>query len=190
MLLLSIALAAAPPVAGTPVVAVDVAGMEPQLSIIRRDAAERGWRISCEGRSGEERVIRIVFPSPTSEARIQPYFELLGSSMNYYSAEHPAPERCDQSEPQTGTGNAPVRMLGIGPRSRIEALVSVAQACGYAGAALRARRPDDPVPVAAGAQNDWVVIDAGEDAGARYGPLICWIQMSYRAMTRAAAQGR
>jgi hypothetical protein len=190
MLVLSIALAAAPPVAGTPLVAADVAGMEPQLSIIRRDAAERGWRISCEGRSGEERVIRIVFPTPTSQASIAPYFDHLGSSMRYYSREQPAPEGCDQSEPQIATGSAPVRMLEIGPRSRIEPLVSVARACGYAGAALRERRPSDSIPAAVGAQSDWLVIDPGEDATARYGPLMCWIQMRYRAMTSEAARSR
>jgi hypothetical protein len=190
MLLLPITLALTPPIAPDPLVSVDVAGMEPQIAIIRHGAAERGWRISCEGRSGEERVIRLVFPSGTDAATVVAALEGLGSSTLYYSVERPAPESCDQPEPRGEPASPPVRVLGIGPRDVIEPLVSVARACGFVGAALRDRRPDDLTPAAFGAHRDWLVMDAGEDAAARYGPLICWIQMQYRAMSSAATQDR
>jgi hypothetical protein len=193
MLSLLIALAATPPAAAaapaadrSPPVAVDVAGMAPQLAVIRSDAAGRGWRITCEGNSGEERVIRIAFPAGTSRETVMAYFGpgMIGSTMSYYSLARPAPESCDRQEPGQGSGD-PVRLLGFGPRAVIEPLVGVARSCGYAGAGIRVRRRGDRIPAAIAMHRDWLVIDAGEDAGRRYGPMICWVQMEYRAVAAA-----
>ena len=55
-------------------IAADVTGMEPQLAIIRRDAARLGWRITCEGNAGEERVLRLTIPAG-SGAEVRSYFD-------------------------------------------------------------------------------------------------------------------
>src|ERR1700740_222504 len=110
MLLLLASLTAAQPIA------VDIAGMQPQLAIVRRDGAARGWRVTCEGRSGEERVIRIVFPPGTPPAAIGAYFDLadhLGSSARFYHAGDTLPQSCD-SEPTVSSGS-PARVLALGP---------------------------------------------------------------------------
>lgn len=176
MLLFFASLAAAPPIA------VDVAGMEPQLAVVRRDVAERGWGIGCEGRSGEERVIRIVFPAGTSEAAIDAYFDPyhhLGSSFRYYRAEDPPPRGCDR-EPSVSGSSTPWRVLAIGPREMLEPLVPIARSCGFAAAAVRSRRDGDLSSDVAVPPEASLVLDAGEDAGSRSGPTLCFLQMGNR----------
>ena len=184
MLLLLLSLTAAPPVA------VDIIGMEPQLTIVRRDAAERGWRISCEGRAGEENVIRLSFPSGTPAGAIRSYFDPdhhLGSSAHYYYLGDALPDRCDH-EPTFTSSSAPLQALVVGPGNLLERLAVIARACGYSGAAIRARRSGDIPAGAADPPEDWVTLDAGEDAGVRYGPSICFVQMQYRALSQPATE--
>jgi hypothetical protein len=84
-------LATAASINGKGVIAVDVTGMDPQLAIIRRDAARLDWRVICEGSAGEERVLRLTFPN-RSEKAVRSYFDpqdLIGSSTRYYSRTSP-----------------------------------------------------------------------------------------------------
>jgi hypothetical protein len=189
MLPLLISLAFTTPNSDAAPVAVDVAGMGPQISVIRRDAALRNWRISCEGHSGEETVIRLIFPAGTSGATVMAYFGpgSLGSSKRFYSLTDPPPDGCDE-EPSTTSG-APLRQLGFGPPSLMATQASVARACGFAGVRLRARRRDDVIPAAFASHRDWLILDAGEDALARTGPLLCVVQMGYRALSAARGEG-
>jgi hypothetical protein len=174
-------LATAASINGKDVIAVDVTGMDPQLAIIRRDAARLGWRVTCEGSAGEERVLRLTFPNG-SETAVRSYFDpqdLIGSSTRYYSRTDKPPERCDQ-EPGTTSSSRPSSVLALGPRELLTPLVDVARACGFALTAIRERRQEDLPQGWPGLQDDWLTLDAREDTTPRHGPTICFLQMMQR----------
>ncbi|MEA3041030.1 MAG: hypothetical protein QOC65_519 [Sphingomonadales bacterium] len=183
MLLLLLSIAAAPPVA------VDVTGMEPQLEIVRREAAERGWRIGCEGRAGEERVIRIHFRAETSRDAVDSVFggrRGLGSSHHFYAVGDVVPERCDRA-PAPGQESEGDRVLAFGPREVMAVSADIARACGFTRALVRPGREDDPPAGAHSLYPDWFALDAGEEIGPRYGPFMCFIQMQLRAVDAGEA---
>ena len=51
-------------------IGIETTGMQPQLQAIRKLAAARGWSVSCEGRAGEEGVLRLKAPLGTGERRV------------------------------------------------------------------------------------------------------------------------
>lgn len=175
---LLLSLMAAPPVA------IDVTGMAPQLAIVRRDAAARGWQISCEGRSGEEGVVRLNVPPGTPAQAIEAHFDPnhhFGSQLRYYYAGDILPARCD-GESAVGSSSSPVRVLAIGLRGDLAPLAEIARACGFSQAALREVRQEDLLAGQASPHQDWLALDPGEGAGARSGPLICFIQLGVRPL--------
>lgn len=175
MLLLLLGFAAPP-------VAVDVTGMGPQIEIIRRDVAERGWQITCEGHSGEERVVRLTFPPGTSDEAIQSYFDPpdhIGSSSRFYRPNEVPPERCDR-EPPIITSSRPWSVLAIGPRDSLDRMANIARACGFERASVREGRGEDAPEGITDVVGDWA-LDAGEDITPRNGPMICLLQMQHRA---------
>lgn len=171
-----------PPAIGADgLIAIDVTGMDPQLAIIRRDAARLGWRITCEGRAGEERVLRLAIPPGADEA-VRSYFDPqdhLGSSTRFYSGDDTPPESCDLEPPTTGSSR-PSSVLALGPRAELTPLARIARACGFTSAGIRSRRQDDVPAGTPRLQDDWLTLDAGEDAIPRYGPTICFLQMQGR----------
>lgn len=160
-------------------IAVDVAGMEPQIEIIRRDAGDRRWQITCEGHAGEETVLRLKFPPNISEEAIRTYFETeqyVGSSTLFYDNERLPPERCD-NKPVTSSASSPARVLSFGPREPLMRLAELARACGFKQAVVRERERDDLPAGAVQIKGDWMTLDAGEDITSRYGPTVCFIKM-------------
>ncbi|MBV9841549.1 MAG: hypothetical protein JOY99_08485 [Sphingomonadaceae bacterium] len=158
--------------------AADVTGMKPQLEVIRRDAAERRWQITCEGRAGEETVLRLNFPKRISGETVRAYFEnkrYVGSSTHYFYRETLSPNSCN-GEPITTAGSGFVRVLSVGPRATLVGLAELAKAC-FTNAVIRERKRDDLPEAAAQAKSDWMTLDAGEDVTSRYGPTVCFIKM-------------
>jgi hypothetical protein len=140
--------------------AVDVAGMEPQI------------------------VLRLTFPQGASEATIRTYFDAehhIGSTSRFYSQGDLPPAGCDR-EPPTVSASVPRRVLGFGPPEAVTRLASIARACGFTRAGVRARRRDDFPSGVARPHDTWLTLDAGEDFTSRYGPTICFIQMRSRAL--------
>jgi hypothetical protein len=173
MLLLLLALLSDPPVA------VDVTGMPPQLAFFRRAAAEQGWQIACEGRAGEEGVLRLSFPRGIAQDMLDDYFtgpRHRASSTAFYFRDRPPPGNCDHRPSEGQWSSTPTLNLAFGPRDALARLAAIARACGFSRAAVRERRDVD-LPAGADAGADWATLDAGEDAGRRYGPLICFINM-------------
>jgi hypothetical protein len=126
------------------VIAVDVTGMEPQVAIVRRDATRLGWRITCEGSAGEERVLRLTFTTRYEEA-VRSYFTSqnpIGSSARFYSSQNTPPAGCDQ-EPPTTSSSHPSSILALGPRELLAPLLDAARACGFTSSAIRQRRQED-----------------------------------------------
>jgi len=186
MLHLLLSIAAAPPVA------VDVSGMEPQLAIVRREAAAQGWRISCEGRSGEQGVLRVHFPPEAADEATRLFTARrrgIGASHLFYQAGDVIPGDCDQP-PVTisAPASASDRVLAFGPREVMEESAHIARDCGFAAVAVRPGREEDPPAGAHSLYPDWFALDAGEDIGARHGPFICFIQIQRRALVAAGAE--
>jgi hypothetical protein len=165
-------------------ISVDVAGMEPQIEILRRDAAEHGWPITCEGRAGEERVLRLTFPRGASGAAIRTYFDAehhIGSSTRFYHRRDLPPVRCDQEPPRI-SASAPIHILGFGPSEALARLASVARACGFTRAVVREPLRGDTPAGTARLHDGLRALDAGEDITRSYGQTICFIQMRTRAL--------
>ena len=168
-----------------PLIAVDVTGMEPQIEIVRHDAADRGWQITCEGHAGEEQVLRLALPRRAPQAAAIAYFERgdhLGSSRRFYYEGDPLPQGCDQEPPSFSASEA-IRVLAFGRRERLTRLASMARRCGFTRPEVRERRQNDLPPWSRRGHDDWLTLDAGEDARARPGPLMCFIQMQTRVLS-------
>ena len=186
MWLLLLSVAAASPVA------VDVAGMAPQLAIIRRDAAERGWRISCEGRSGEEGTLRLAFPPDVRRESVEAYFDpnhYVGSSAYFYSRADELPEHCDH-DPTRIISAESSQVLAAGPRDTLAPLVGLARDCGFGAALVRERREADIQAEAGAMPGDWLILDAGEDVVPRYGPALCFLNLHRGRLSSASEEAR
>lgn len=169
--------------------AVDVVGMPPQIDIIRRDAAERGWRITCEGRSGEETVVRLTFPPGGPAESASAYFEApdrVGSSAHYYYRGQRLPEGCDY-DPVESSSSPASQVLGLGPLD-ITTSAATARSCGFTRAFTRRSRREDLPGGLGEVHDDWLTLDAGEDIASRNGPLICFVQVRGRSLGKAASK--
>lgn len=169
-------------VATAPPLAVDVTGMPPQLAIIRHDAAQRGWRVTCEGHSGEEKVLRLEFTSSDTKESVSAYFirpDHVGSSRRFYYKNSVPSMPCD-IEPTTTSG-VPSRVLAIGDRNKLTPLLVLAKDCGYSKVVIRkSDKADIADLISSTARKDWFTLDAGENIAERYGPAICFVQLQTR----------
>lgn len=167
------------PIATANLMAVDISGMNPQIRIIRSLAQREGWPITCEGRRGEEKVIRISFPkeiTPEAADALWGFRHKGSSSVSYYRGQR-IPTSCNL-EPSVLSASATSSVLGIGPEDVLNKAAATARDCGFKHVTVRQRRPaDDPWIV--NARADWnYVLDAGEDVISREGPSLCYIQMA------------
>jgi hypothetical protein len=156
--------------------AIEATGMEPQLRLIREQAAKRAWPITCMGHAAEEGVVRIGVPSGTSAEALDGFTEALKSVASSIGnlGVNPSKQTCDREPVRTespGEARALIFTTGEDPQ-----LLRVAQECGFANAFWRATRPED-VASSRGqidAKKNPTTLDAGENASARYGPLTCF----------------
>ncbi len=180
MFLLTLALAVDGPVG------VDVAGMKPQLDIAMATAARERWWLVCRGRSGDMTVLRFALPAGTTDKQV---LIALGDRAPYVSTSSIFfdPDRltkaCDAEPPRVG--GLPSQAIVAGAPGKLEGQLALARSCGFARASLRPYRPDDRM-AGGEAGPDWQTLDAGEDIMARYGPLICYAQLSRRMGLQAS----
>lgn len=158
---------------------VEATGMEPQLRVVRQEAAKREWPITCVGHAGEEGVVRVGIPSDVARETVDGFLEALtpvASSVGNLGIDA-SKKSCDQKPVQTRSSE-PVRTLTLmgEPDAR---LLAVAQECGYAKAYWRATQPEDVAKFRGqlDTKRYSATLDAGEDAAARYGPLICFLNI-------------
>lgn len=181
--MLGIALA----LAGTATAAVEATGMEPQLRIIRQEAARRGWPVICVGHAGEEGVIRIGVPPGTPRATIDSFDDqLMKVASSVTGLEETKSTTCDLQPRMESPESTRVLMLATGPGQKDAGLLAVAQECGYTRAYWRPTRPEDVARF--GGKVDWkkwpITLDAGEDASARRGPLICFANLGLQPLVK------
>lgn len=197
-LLLAVCLLAAPLDAASrparapdaPPVAVEIVAMPAEMEMIRQDPIFWGWAIACQGKSGEEQVVRLAVPTGTDRATLVRIFgdldHLYGSTRRYWFAGDHIPARCDVAQlklvlrPKRDTGLPRVdpALLTAGPPARIAPMAEIARKCGFAGATARPFREGDVAPHPADWQADWVTIDAGEKVASRAGPIGCFRRLS------------
>ena len=169
MLLLITALAAA-----SATVAVDAAGMEPQLRVIREAAGQRSWPITCQGHAGEEAVIRIGVPSGTDQTQVDGFVASVGETASVWRelrAGEALRPGCDLDEPKE-TANFSQRALAFGNHEELVRLEATARQCGFGNARIRPWIAKDSPWLKPRA--GWFALDAGEDSVSRYGPLMCF----------------
>jgi hypothetical protein len=161
------------------VVTVDVAGMPPQLRVIRLEASKNGWSITCQGHSGEQGVLRLTAPAGAASDKLTAYFDSrnhLGSNAYLYRDGRPAPVSCDH-EPPISSSEKPVYELLFADPSSLKSLLPIAKSCGFGHAYIRETTPTDVTSRLANAHPQWKTLDAGENIIPRNGPLICFMQM-------------
>ena len=172
---------------GAAPMAVEATGMEPQLRLVRQQAAQRGWPIVCVGHAGEEGVVRVAIPSGTSRQAVDGFIEAATSVASSAGSlgVNASKQSCDR-EPVRVESSNPVRTLFFTTGVREPRLLAVAHDCGYAKAFWRTTRPDDVARF--GGQLDakkyFNTLDADEDAAARPGPLACFIQIGLSSLLR------
>ncbi len=161
---------------GAPPIAVDVAGMPPQIAYVRQVAAARGWPVICEGRSGERRVLRLDTRGADSET-IDAALDNRVSETRYYYPQFERPGSTCNLEPPQASG-APYSSLALGTESELRPLLEIARACGFSQARVRERRPGDiPIGYEGRIPPTLLILSAEEDIVPRDGPLICYVQM-------------
>lgn len=160
-----------------PPVAVEVTGMAPQIAYARRTAAGQAWPVTCEGRSGEERVLRLGPVDGMTREAVAALLEHRVSSIHYYYRNGEQPGRTCDKEPVVSLSQTRFSTLAVGPGDRLAPLAEVARACGFSRARVRRWRPGDVPADTLGIQPGWRTLDAGEDIASRHGPSICYVQM-------------
>ena len=166
-------------------VGIDATGMEPQLQAIRNLAAQRGWSVICEGRAGEEGVLRLKAPAGTDERGIRAFADdtlKIASSTDSISAQVAATRTCNGQAMSDGDV-APQRALAFGPATQLVPLQLIARACGYERAYVRPRNAaDDNVFFAWSLRPPTHTLDSGDEAPSRYGPRVCFMNMGIRPL--------
>jgi hypothetical protein len=171
--------------------AVQATGMEPQLRIIREQAAKRNWPITCVGHSGEEGVVRIGVPAGTPSQAVDDFEETIkGVASSWGNLGVDATKAtCDQ-EPVRVVGEGEMRTLIFTAGEPDPRLRAVAHDCGFPKAYWRATAPDDVARF--GGRVDVKkfsnTLDAGENIVTHYGPMLCFLNM-HRLVQDAAAKG-
>ena len=173
---------------GASPIAVAATGMEPQLRVIRQEAAIRQWPITCVGHAGEEGVIRVGVPAGTPDRAVDGFIDAVktvASSVGNLGVD-PTKQSCDQ-EPVRVESSDVVRDL-IFAEKPDPRLLALAKDCGYSGAYWRQTTTEDVATV--GGQIDAKklpnTLDAGENAGTRYGPMTCFSKMSFSLLQKPA----
>ncbi len=173
-----------------PPVAVEIIAMPAEMEIVRRDPPIRDWVVTCQGKSGEEQVVRFALPAGTDRTALTRIFgdaqHPRGAARRYWFAGDAIPRRCDASlinlilSPKRSWGGTRVdpRLLTAGPPDQIAPMADIARKCGFAHAAVRAFRDGDVAPHPAAWQADWTTLDAGEKIAPRSGPVGCFRRLS------------
>lgn len=176
--------------------AIDVAGMPPQIEIVRQIAARRHLQVLCTGRAGEAQVIRLSLPRGRAKASAQIRGELRSvvSITWAVTPQQASSKNCDRVSPEMEESGPPfgdpalapaAQALIWGPPDYLRPLLSIATSCGFTHAHIRPFNASDRAFLSHAATPpeigpDWQALDAGEDSSNRYAPLMCYISLSYR----------
>lgn len=188
MLAMALALSTAVPAA------VEATGMEPQLRLIRDQAAKLGWSITCVGHAGDEGVIRIGVPNGTSSKAVDSFEAGLIGIASSVSNVPPDADRdhCDREPTRTETSGPPDQTLTFWPGAELKTgdkasrLLTVARECGFPNARWRSTQPEDVARFKGriDSRKFSMVLDAGRDTRTLYGPIICFLNLGIQPIVR------
>lgn len=174
--------------------AVEATGLQPQLRLIREQAAKLGWPITCVGHAGDEGVIRIGVPNGTSSNAVENFeADLIGIASSVTDVPPDADqEHCDRKPTRTESSGPPSRTLIFWPGAEFNTddkasrLLAVAHDCGFPNAHWRPIRPEDVEQFSGkiDPNKDSMVLDAGRDTRTLYGPIICFLNLGVRPLIR------
>jgi hypothetical protein len=186
VVLLALAAAASGPLV------VDIAGMRPQLNVIRAEAAKNDWTIICTGRSGEEGVLRLHAGQGRPTDSLHSFLDdpsRVGSSewVDGFGGER-LPASCNHNPPVVSGGGATAGVLAAGSHDELRPALRVARQCGYSKAVIRPWLKGDIGGWEPPAAGSWFSLEAGKNASERQGPLVCFMQMWVKVPKTEVAQ--
>jgi hypothetical protein len=125
--------------AGPLPVAIDATGMDPQIRLMREQAATQSWPITCMGHAGEEGVIRIGIPPGTSNETVERFEAVIRPVASSTQPIYPDnPEKgCDHKPIIMESAGSPESVLTFSAGGEDAQLLGVARDCGYARAHWR-----------------------------------------------------
>lgn len=154
--------------------ALEASGMEPQLRVVREEAAKRKWPILCEGLYGDQGTVKVAVPSDASEAERASFWEVMASVASSYGD---SVELTCEKVTLPVDDSVDLRTLFLTTTDHSDRLLKVARECGFTKAFWRPARPEELAPFEGHVPNlkkYSIALDAGENALARYGPLSCF----------------
>lgn len=169
--------------------AVQATGMEPQLRIIREQAAKRNWPITCVGHSGEEGVLRVGVPAGTSNEAVYEFEKAISVASSWGNLGVDATKTtCDQEPALRVEGGGEMRALIFTAGERDSQLLATAHDCGIPKAYWRATDQEDLARFGGRLEKLSNTLDAGENILSHLGPMLCFVNM-HRSVRSPAAGG-
>lgn len=166
--------------------AIIVAGMAPQLDVIREIADGAGWRANCEGTAGEMTTLRFapgLWADDASAGQDALYdaFSRVASLTNIVTGEQATGPDCSLPAPEivSEPSGAPLA-LAVGTPDELAAYQEIAASCTIAETSIGPVTDDYRAMVETEVPDDWQMLFAGGEIAAQYGPSLCFAQMSMR----------
>lgn len=162
---------------------VTAAGMTPQTDLIREIAADHGWEVVCEGKSGEMTTLGLGptrWPWRSERMELMEAFVMVSSGTGTQRA-RPTGEDCDFSGgfsgvPQVEGAQEELAVAGA-PPDRIEPYLKIARDCGFddarVGAFSEKYRAETAAEGLGDLPSDWVGVFVGSEIELSAGPLMC-----------------
>lgn len=192
--------ASRPPVRPVPApdavpVAVEIIAMPIEIAKLRAEPTMRDWPLLCQGKSGEEQVMRFAVPAGTTRNALTDIFDDAQhprvAARRYWFAGDTIPKGCNVPvlnlvlAPRHVRGGVQVsaQLLAAGPPERAATLPGIARDCGFSRAMIRPFADTDVAPRPADWRADWVTLDAGEKVAKHNAAIGCFRRLS-------AEQGR
>lgn len=176
--------------------AIDFAGMPPQIDELRQLVKANDLQVLCNGRMGEERVIRVGFRegiTPSDLSLLEAKLYSVSNRMSEVPKREIGSKHCDLEPVTSYVDDAPpfdeIKLLPathditFGSIAALEPLLPIAIACGFDHAQIRpmADYDRDFIGRATNAPKigtDWQTLDGGERIWVRTGPTLCFLKLA------------
>lgn len=171
---------------------VTVAGMEPQITLIREVADEHGWVVACEGKSGKMTALGLspsIWPWSSESKDIEEELIFISGFLSSGpSSMFQEKEDCGlaayESHSLQPVEEATDQILAIGTAEELVAYQEIAKSCELAGTRVQPITQTDRELLLANLyeslQDDWIGLYAEAKAMGQIGPVSCFSVMTTR----------
>ena len=168
--------------------AIEVAGMHPQIELMKAVADDYSWEVRCEGMSGSMTVLHLVpklWAWPSSDEELSGELAAIATGTGSPTQK----EACDYPSDHFGavTGDPEFDALAFGTREELEPLVPIAQDCEVQGAQVRPITEAERVYLGTELDDKLLVLGVDPDRGHDHGPIMCALIMANRLLAEAEA---